>query len=156
MKNAFLLILLLASLSSLGQTDCKSMKECNNDTLKYMRTNYIGNAKRYLNKSMKQLLDETEFHIGVFMPGWTLEPREKAQIYTVMFYFQASNKVWYVLDIVFNKPYKWIGRDKYLAHSNPDEGYAAWDDFYYNVFKDYTIKSMRVYRSPIQFVDVGE
>ena len=142
--------------SSGGVKEYVSMKACGNDTLKYVRTNYVDNMDRYVGKTMKYLLDETEFEIGIFVEAWTLAPPDKAQIFAVTFYFEDSEKVWYAWDINFKKPYKWTGQTEYYEHSNLDVPFDPWDDFYYNVFKDYVIEKMEVYRSPIQFVKVEE
>ena len=90
------------------------------------------------------------------MEAWTLAPPDKAQIFAVTFYFEDSEKVWYAWDINFKKPYKWTGQTEYYEHSNLDVPFDPWDDFYYNVFKDYVIESMEVLRSTIQFVEVEE
>ena len=142
--------------SSVEIKEYVSMKECGNDTLKYVRTNYVDNMDRYVGKTMKYLLDETEFEIGIFVEAWTLAPPDKAQIFAVTFYFEDSEKVWYAWDINFKKPYKWTGQTEYYEHSNLDVPFDPWDDFYYNVFKDYVIESMEVLRSTIQFVEVEE
>ena len=142
--------------SSGGVKEYVSMKACGNDTLKYVRTNYVDNMDRYVGKTMKYLLDETEFEIGIFVEAWTLAPPDKAQIFAVKFYFEDSEKVWYAWDIYFKKPYKWTGQTEYYEHSNLDVPFDPWDDFYYNVFKDYVIESMEVLRSTIQFVEVEE
>ena len=157
MKRVLLFLGLFVLLtSSVEIKEYVSMKECGNDTLKYVRTNYVDNMERYVGKTMKYLLDETEFEIGIFVEAWTLAPPDKAQIFAVTFYFEDSEKVWYAWDINFKKPYKWTGQTEYYEHSNLDVPFDPWDDFYYNVFKDYVIESMEVLRSTIQFVEVEE
>ena len=148
------LFVLLASLSA--PKGYVSMKECGYDTLKYVRTNYVDNMERYVGKTMADLLDETEFEIGIFVESWTWASEKNSQIYALTFFFENAEKVWYAWDIYFKKPYKWTGRAKYAEHANPDIPFDPWDDFYYNVFKDYVIDSMVVRRSTIQFVEVEE
>ena len=48
--------------SSGGVKEYVSMKECGNDTLKYVRTNYVDNMERYVGKTMKYLLDYLCLH----------------------------------------------------------------------------------------------
>ena len=70
MKQLFLILFFTTSLvvESFSQSGYVSLKECNNDTLKYMEVNFITHKDRYINQPFSKFTDEFELDIYLKWP----------------------------------------------------------------------------------------
>ena len=70
MKQLFLILFFTTSLvvESFSQSGYVSLKECNNDTLKYMEVNFITHKDRYINQPFSMFTDEFELDIYLQSP----------------------------------------------------------------------------------------
>lgn len=66
MRTLILNLLLLMSISVFAQDRYVSLRECNNDTLEYVRVNFTGdNIKKYVNQPFGKFADD--FELGLYM-----------------------------------------------------------------------------------------
>ena len=69
MKKIFLILFFTTIVvESFSQSGYVSLKECNNDTLKYMEVNFITHKDRYINQPFSEFTNEFELDIYLQRP----------------------------------------------------------------------------------------
>ena len=147
MKTIFITLLLsIASLSIYSQNRYYTMKECNNDTLKYIEKNYEQNKVRYIGKTLQVLLDESELKFEEFVPGkfspWVRDKSLIGKIKDLSFtiYFKEYQ---YHIYIYVDAPYtlRWE-----VAMDLEGDECESWGPKYYSFYKDIKIKDIYIHK----------
>lgn len=151
MKTFIFTLMFLFPTVSWGQKAYVSLKECNNDTVKYLKTNFINNRERYINQPFSKLTKEFELDMYISQMYSGRSP-ETSQVWGLKFhyiypsdefYWDWENRLYYWFLIEFERPY-----------ITPPFVYS-WNskkNRYRNLFGDCIIKDMDVrpslYRTP--------
>lgn len=156
-KNVFILLFLLPAISW-GQKTYVSLKQCNNDTLKYLKTNFINNKERYLNQPFSKLSQEFELDIYISEVFSGRAPKESEVWGIEFFYFYPSedfywiraNRCYYWFLIEFERPY--INSIGTIYKSPLDYSWKSEKNKYRELFNNCIIKDMDLrpgfYRNP--------
>ena len=119
-----------------------SMKECGNDTIKYIETNLRDNKERYIGKPFAVFTDEFEMNIR-FRRICTRRQPDTSQIWGIMlnyieddYYYIRDQRRFYDILIEFERPYLKTGLD-YSWKSN-----TLGQDRHY--FDDYIVKDIEI------------
>lgn len=163
MKTILFIITLLACMNSnaYSQENYKSLEECGNDTLTYVKYNFHDNKQRYIGKSMQFIMDEWESfitysYIATETGPWAPEEiRRKVDGLYLSYllpheetYYEKTNKEYYDVLILFNAPpyvHDYIEFERVSMDEN--RNFLLWSEKQYNFFKDYTIKDIIVRNS---------
>ena len=147
MRTIFLLLMFLISVSIFGQESSASVNHpkpyvsaCNNDTLKYIETNFIQNKERYIGQPYSKFSREFELDMYIGRLYQWGRPADGTNIWGTQinytaesFYFQRRNKKFYVIFLEFEPPYT----------VRPPFAMGAKND-HRDLFDVYTIKDMEV------------
>ena len=127
-----------------------SLKECNNDTLLYTKTNFLQNKQNYVGLPVDSLFKDLDIPIEYF--GTITPYREDGDKISGMIIgyipvwkehqYKKSNKSFYVLYIDFKKPYAVY--DKEWISLKRNKG-VRWVKEYRDFFKDFIIEDILIF-----------
>ncbi|WP_289292570.1 hypothetical protein [Bacteroides sp. 41_26] len=146
MKKLFLVLFFTTSLvvESFSQSGYVSLKECNNDTLKYMEVNFITHKDRYINQPFSKFTDEFELDIYLQSPfNGRLPDKSKywgASMTYVMedYYYWRDKRPLYFIYVEFERPYLKNGEDIHYSVRK------SIPNLYRSLFKDQVIKDLEI------------
>jgi hypothetical protein len=153
MRTIFLLFMFLISVSVFGQESSVSvntqkpyvsLQECNNDTIKYIETNFIQNKERYIGQPYSKFSKEFELDIYIRRMYKLGRPDDGTNVWGLRidyvqdtyysFWIKNKNKKYYVIFLEFERPYT----------IKPPFRTAIRKNEFRDLFNVYTIKDMEV------------
>ena len=147
MNKKILLMLLCCTyiINIQGQTkEHVSLAECNNDTLKFIETNFIGNESHYIGKTYSDFIEDFEMNIYLCKIFYSRTPNT-SEIWGIkivympeIFYYIYYKRPFYAFYFEFEKPYTVTTKDfnGSILADRPN--------YYNQLFKNYTIKDMAI------------
>ena len=134
-------------LSIQGQTrEYVSLEECNNDTLKFISLNFIGNEAYYIGKPLSKFMEDLGMDI-YYRRTYNWREPNISEIWGINinyvgdpFYFYHYKRPFYSFLFEFERPYTVTSRD--FGYSF----YSASPNRYNSLFKDHIIKDMEIRR----------
>lgn len=126
-----------------------SLKECDNDTLLYIRTNFLQNKQHYIGQKVEKLLNELDFEIRDFhlVPAYIKEFTAKESrgfSFSYLFPVQKYNKnkqkeAYYVIQVCFKSPW-------HIDSESWRNTGAYWKKIHYDTIKDETIEDILIFK----------
>ena len=146
MKQLFLILFFTTSLvvESFSQSGYVSLKECNNDTLKYMEVTFITHKDRYINQPFSKFTDEFELDIYLKWPfDGRIPDKSKfwgASMTYVMedYYYWRDKRPLYFIYVEFERPYLNGPEDTRFMIKK------GMPNLYCSLFKDQVIKDLEI------------
>lgn len=158
MKTIVLIISIFVGIQVFAQNgEYKSLEQCKNDTITYVKYNFKENKSRYVGKPMKFLLDEidlemmtNDFYTSATGPYVTADHQSKINGLFLCYlqYFEVENyetdkRLFYVVLITFQVPPYTHDDEEFWALTNKyDEDDFSWRPDFYDLFKEYVVKDI--------------
>ena len=145
MKQLFLILFFTTIVvESFSQSGYVSLKECNNDTLKYMEVNFITHKDRYINQPFSKFTIEFELDIYLKCPfDGRIPDKSKfwgASMTYVMedYYYWRDKRPLYFIYVEFERPYLKGPEDTRFMIKK------GMPNLYRSLFKDQVIKDLEI------------
>ena len=127
-----------------------SLKECNNDTLLYIKTNFLQNKQNYVGLPMDSLFNDLDIPIKSFGARYAYLGEDKDIIGMYIGYlkgaemtkYEKQKKSYYEISIWFEEPY--TKKMSVWKEFRKDRG-VYWIEEYRAFFKDFIIKDLSVF-----------
>lgn len=127
-----------------------SLKECNNDTLLYIRTNFLQNKQNYIGLPMDSLFQDLEVPILIFGPLFEYTGGDSDMIGMTIGYmrgtkrknYEKQKKSYYEINIYFKQPHS--ERLSTWREFNKNKG-VYWTEDFRNFFKDFIIEDFSIF-----------